>query len=240
MEEQRPQGGAPGEDDRSSQPPLGKQHNWWSTSSACPQTPTHGKQMGVVTSTCTTAKLWSHWDYTDLVGQLECCREGKVGLGRQGGVFGQEWLECIKLSLEQVLRQSLLMGKWSEAPNTGSIMVSICYWLLDQKEKVDEAFFRQLEEALQLQATVLIGGLNNSCVCLERQYGRVKLSRSFLMSTEQNQQKKEMKVQSHKKMDNTEQEHSFFSPALDPPPKVWKSQIPAFSPDSRVPQTPRI
>lgn len=60
------------------------------------------------------------------------------------------------------------------------------------------------------------------------------------MSTEQNQQKKEMKVQSHKKMDNTEQEHSFFSPALDPSPKVWKSQIPAFSPDSRVPQTSRI
>lgn len=117
------------------------------------------------------------------------------------------------------------MGKWSEPTNTGNVMVSICYWLLDQKEKVDEAFFRQLEEALQLQAMVLIGGLNNFCICLERQYGRVKLSRSFLMSTEQNQKKKEMKIQSHKKMDNTEQEYSFFSPALDPSPKVWKSQI---------------
>lgn len=146
--------------------PLGKQHNWWPTSDACPQTPTHTKQTGGVSGPCAIAKLWSHWDYRDLVGQLarlECCNQWKEGLGRQGGVFAQEWLECMKLSLEQAMRrQSLLMSKWSAPTNTGKVMLSICYWLPDQEEKVDGSLLRQLKEALQLQALVLTGGLNNS------------------------------------------------------------------------------
>lgn len=62
-----------------------------------------------------------------MVGQLawlEWCNEWK-GLGRQGGAVVQEWLECMKLSLDQAIR--LLMGKQSAPTNTGNIMVSICY-----------------------------------------------------------------------------------------------------------------
>jgi len=69
-------------------------------------------------------------------------------------------------------------------------MVNICYWLPDQEEKVDEAFFRELKEALQLQALVPTASLNNSCICLEMQYDRVKQSRSLLVSFVQNQKNK--------------------------------------------------
>lgn len=180
--------------------PLGKQHNRWPTSDACPQTPTHAKQTGGVNGPCAIAKLWSHWDYRDLMGQLarlECCNQWKEGLGRQGGVFAQEWLVCMKLSLEQAMRrQSLLMSKWSAPTNTAKVMLSICYWLPDQEEKVDGSLFRQLKEALQLQALVLTGGLNNSAW---RGNTAVWSNQEFSGKHWAEPEKQEMKVQSYKK-----------------------------------------
>ena len=43
--------------------------------------------------------------------------------------------------------------------------VDVCYGAPDEEEEVDEAFFRQLEEASCLQALVLMADLNYANIC---------------------------------------------------------------------------
>ena len=46
-----------------------------------------------------------------------------------------------------------------------TVVGGCCYGAPDEEEEVDEAFFRQLEEASYLQALVLMADLNYANIC---------------------------------------------------------------------------
>ncbi|PKU34188.1 dtw domain-containing protein 2 [Limosa lapponica baueri] len=66
-----------------------------------------------------------------------------------------------------------------EQNNIGHI-AGVCYRLPDQKEQVDEAFYRQLEVASHSQALVLMGDLNYADICWRNNTAGHKQSRRFL------------------------------------------------------------
>ena len=57
------------------------------------------------------------------------------------------------------------MGKIKGQPKMGDTVVGVCYRPPDQEEEVDEAFYRQLEVALQTQALVLMGDFSHPDIC---------------------------------------------------------------------------
>jgi len=52
-----------------------------------------------------------------------------------------------------------------EEKGKGDIIVGVCYRPPDHKEQVDEALYRQLEEASNSQAVVLVGDFNHPIFC---------------------------------------------------------------------------
>lgn len=73
----------------------------------------------------------------------------------------REQLEYMELHLEmdQEPTESLCV-KINRQTNTDAIVTGICYRLSDQDQKVDEVFFKQVEEVSHSQALVLIGNSN--------------------------------------------------------------------------------
>lgn len=78
-------------------------------------------------------------------------------------------------------------------------MVDICYRLPDQKEEIDEAFFRQLEETLYLQTPVLMGDFNHPLVRITK---GVKI-RDNLGRSDGGVQNPESRVQGNKQVHNS-------------------------------------
>jgi len=64
--------------------------------------------------------------------------------------------------------------------NIGDIVVDVYYRSPDQEKEVDEAFYKQLEEALQSPALVLIRDFNHSDICWLRSMDSHTRSRQFL------------------------------------------------------------
>jgi len=109
---------------------------------------------------------------------------------RRGGrvaLYVREQVECIELGLggdeEQV--ESLCVRIKGQA-HKGDIRVGVYYWPPDQEEEVDEAFYRQLQAALQSQALVLMGDFNQPDISWEDHTARQAQSRRFLQSINDN------------------------------------------------------
>jgi len=66
------------------------------------------------------------------------------------------------------------------------IIVGVCYSPLDQEEEDDEAFYKQLQAASQLQALVLMGDFNHPDISWEDDTDRPMQSRRFLQSIDDN------------------------------------------------------
>jgi len=70
--------------------------------------------------------------------------------------------------------------------HTGDITVGVYYRPPDQEEEVDEAFYRQLQAALQSQALVLMGDFHHPDISWEDHTARQAQPRRFLQSINDN------------------------------------------------------
>jgi len=108
---------------------------------------------------------------------------------RGGGValYVREQLECIELGLgaDEERTESLWVRIKGQA-HKGDVKVGVYYRPPDQEEEVDEAFYRQLQAASQLQALVLMGDFNHPDISWEDHTARQAKSRRFLQSIDDN------------------------------------------------------
>ncbi|GAB0179400.1 hypothetical protein GRJ2_000405300 [Grus japonensis] len=70
--------------------------------------------------------------------------------------------------------------------NMGDTVAGVYYGPPDQEEEVNEAFYRQLEEALRSLALVLMGDFNRHGTCWKGNTARHTQSPRFLQSTDDN------------------------------------------------------
>lgn len=118
--------------------------------------------------------------------ELECCHGSDTGLlGRtsQGGHEGKwpmrEQLECVVLCPETCDEPAeSLWVMISGQTNVYDVVVGICCRLPDQGE-ADKAFFRQVEDALCSQTSVLLGD-SNCLICCKGNTAGHEQSRMFL------------------------------------------------------------
>ncbi|GAB0207491.1 hypothetical protein GRJ2_003214800 [Grus japonensis] len=96
-------------------------------------------------------------------------------------------MECMELCLG--MGQEPAESSWvkiSRQTNMGAVVLGICYRLPDQEEVVDEAFFKQLEEASHLQALALMGNFNHPDIYWKDNTAGLEQSRRFLKCTDDN------------------------------------------------------
>jgi len=103
---------------------------------------------------------------------------------RKGGGFALyvreklEWIElCLGADEERV---DSLRVRIKGQVHVDDIVVGVYYRPPDQEEEVDEAFYRQLNVALQSQALVLMGYFNHPDVCWKDHTARHMQCRRFL------------------------------------------------------------
>jgi len=93
----------------------------------------------------------------------------------------KKWIDCKELLLRNSHRQvESLWVKVKEQTNKGHLVVGVYYKLPCQGESVDEAFLLQLQEALCLQALILMGDFKCLNVCWESHTAGCKQSRRLL------------------------------------------------------------
>jgi len=80
-------------------------------------------------------------------------------------LYLKNWIDCKKLTSKIRYDQAeSLWDKIRDQISKGHLVIRICYGPSDQKETVHEVFSFQLQEALCLQALILMGGFNHSSV----------------------------------------------------------------------------
>ena len=117
--------------------------------------------------TMTSLGLWRHGDITHdwSAAMEECGLFQKDRVSRHGGrvaLFVEGWLQCTELSFvanDRVVES--LWGRIRGQSSAGKIVVGVCY-RSGQEDQVDEAFFQQLEKALQSHALVLMSVSNHT------------------------------------------------------------------------------
>lgn len=101
-------------------------------------------------------------------------------------IISPQNLACIKLCLG--VNNEWIKSLWFKIKvqiSEGDAVVGACYRPPDQKEQVDEAFYRQLEAASKSQALVLVGEFNYPDICWRSNTVKHKQSRRFLENGKQ-------------------------------------------------------
>ncbi|CAM4672926.1 unnamed protein product [Lepidochelys kempii] len=107
--------------------------------------------------------------------------------GRKGGgvaLYVREQYDCSELRYETVEKPECLWIKFRSVCNKSDVVVGVCYRPPDQRDEVDEAFFRQLTEATRSHALILMGDFNFPDICWES--NTAVQSRKFLESVGDN------------------------------------------------------
>ncbi|GAB0203506.1 interleukin-6 receptor subunit beta [Grus japonensis] len=110
--------------------------------------------------------------------------------GRRGGsvaLYHNDQLECMELHLgmDEKLTKSLWV-RIKGSTGTGDIIAGICYRPPDQRDRADEALYRQIGAASCSQALVLMGNFNHPDICWRDNTAGHKQSRRFLECVDDN------------------------------------------------------
>jgi len=121
----------------------------------------HGQQTEGVGSYCA-----AH-DWTVAIDGYRLFRRDRRGKrGRDISLYIEKSIQCEELSLKNSREQvESLWVRIRDRSHKGNLMAGVYYRPPDQGKPADEAFFRQLQEALRSQSLILMVDFNHPNIC---------------------------------------------------------------------------
>ncbi|KAK4824986.1 hypothetical protein QYF61_022512 [Mycteria americana] len=127
-------------------------------------------------------------DWSAAIDGYRLFRRGRQGRrGRGIALYIKKWIECEDLSLKNSHEQvESLWVRIRNRGNKGNLVVGVYYRPPNLGEPIDEAFLLHLQEALCLQALILLGDFNHPDICWKSSTASYRQSRRLLEYIEDN------------------------------------------------------